>query len=288
MIETDQSSEAEDDWVQVGQYSTLEQAYDHGLVILAMGEACRVGEGMVPGEFDLHAESSPAVRISEELEAYGREISVPVARPVAGNEWARYSAGGWFCAVWVLVLMAVFYRQSEDASLVGRAASSSVGLMGRGEWWRPFTALFLHADVGHLAGNLVGGVLFAMLVARMVGPLLGWTLIFACGTLGNVITAGLTYPEPFVSLGASTAVFAALGILSGVGIAETLRERARLPWLRIMAPVIAGIVLLGFLGGGHDPHTDVLGHVFGFSSGLIAGAAVGALEEKRSGAAISS
>jgi membrane associated rhomboid family serine protease len=40
------------------------------------------------------------------------------------------------------------------------------------------------------------------------------------------------------------------------------------------------------LGGGHDPHTDVLGHVFGFSSGLIAGAAVGALEEKRSGAAI--
>ncbi len=119
------------------------------------------------------------------------------------------------------------------------------------------------------------------LVSRLIGPLLGWTMILACGTLGNAVTSMLTYPHPFVSIGASTAVFAALGILSGVGIAETLRERARLPWVRIMAPVFSGIILLGWLGGGHDPQTDVLGHVFGFSSGLAAGAAVGAFEMKR-------
>jgi hypothetical protein len=34
------------------------------------------------------------------------------------------------------------------------------------------------------------------------------------------------------------------------------------------------------LGGGHDPRTDVLGHVFGFGSGLMAGMAAGALEGK--------
>lgn len=181
----------------------------------------------------------------------------------------------------MLVLMAAFYWQGEDSSLVERAASSSVGFIGRGEWWRPFTGLFLHADLGHLVGNLVGGAIFGTLVARLIGPLLGWSTILASGTLGNIITSALTYPQPFNSIGASTAVFAALGILSGVGITETLRERARLPWLRIMAPVFAGIILLGWLGGGHDPHTDVLGHVFGFSSGLAAGAAVGAFEAKR-------
>lgn len=279
---TDDATPAElETWVQVGSYPTLSQAFDHSLVILAMGEACRITEAEMAGEYDLQAEIFPAARVSEELDAYGKETEPPVKPPQAGNDWQRHSAGWPICGVWVFILIAVFYWQDQDRFLVERAASSSVGLIGRGEWWRPFTALFLHKDLGHLGGNLVGGVIFATLVARSVGPLLGWGMILACGTIGNIITSRLTYPEPFVSIGASTAVFATLGILSGVGIVETLRERARQPWLRITAPVIAGIILLGWLGGGHDPQTDVLGHVFGFGSGLVAGAAAGAFEGKR-------
>lgn len=270
-----------ENWIQVGSYSTLQQANDHGLVILAMGEACRVTEAETPGQYILESELHPVVWVSAELDAYGKDISAPVNAVPAANEWVRHSPGWGFCGMWVITLMAVFYWQGQDSTLVDRGASSSIGLISHGEWWRPFTALFLHADLGHLVGNLVGGVIFAALVAKMLGPLLGWTLILASGVLGNIITSVLTYPQPFNSIGASTAVFAALGILSGVGIAETLQERARLPWFRIMAPAFAGIILLGWLGGGHDPHTDVLGHVFGFSSGLAAGAAAGALAEKR-------
>ncbi|NQX00084.1 rhomboid family intramembrane serine protease [bacterium] len=270
-----------ENWVRVGHYPSLAEAYDHGLVVLAMGEACRVAETAEPGEYELQAEPIAASRVSAELEIYGREIALPVRKFAVENDWTRHSPGWIFCGIWVLVLIAVFIRQGEDPRLVDRAASSSLGLIGRGEWWRPFTGLFLHGDVGHLLGNLVSGTIFAALVARMVGPLLGWTLILACGALGNTLTSVLTYPQPFVSIGASTAVFAALGILSGVGIAETLRERTRLPWLRILAPVLAGIILLGWLGGGHQANTDVLGHVFGFSSGLAAGTLVGALETKR-------
>ena len=279
---TEQLTETEEEWVQVGHYPSLEQAYDHGLVILAMGEACRVAETAVPGEFDLQAEALPAGKISDELDAYGQEMAMPVERPVAAGEWARHSPGLGFCAVWVITLMAVFYWQGQDSTLVERAASSSVGLINRGEWWRPFTALFLHADLGHLVGNLASGIVFATLVAKMIGPLLGWALILGCGTLGNILTSRLTYPEPFISLGASTAVFAALGILSGLGVAETLRDHARLPWMRISAPFLAGLILLGWLGGGSGGgNTDVLGHVFGFGSGLVAGVAAGALEGKR-------
>ena len=279
--ESEHATADPEDWVQVGHYPSLAEAYDHGLVILAMGEACRVSQSDTPGEFVLEAETHSAARIARELEVYGSEIEPQVWRQPVASEWSRHSPGWRLCGIWLLVLMAVFYWQNEDSSLVGKAASSSVGLIGRGEWWRPFTGLFLHADIGHLVGNLVGGAIFGVLVSRLVGPLLGWTMILASGTLGNIITSALTYPQPFNSIGASTAVFAALGILSGVGIAETLRERARLPWVRIMAPVFAGIILLGWLGGGHDPQTDVLGHVFGFSSGLAAGAAVGAFEVKR-------
>ncbi|MES2660775.1 MAG: rhomboid family intramembrane serine protease [Verrucomicrobiota bacterium] len=279
MNDTDQTNTT-DEWVQVGHFSSLEQAYDHGLVILAMGEACRVEEAAVPGEFDLQAEAVPAAKISAELDAYGKEIALPVRQPEAGREWARHPAGWSFVGVWVLVLMAVSYWQGRDASLVERAASSSVGIFGRSEWWRPFTALFLHADLPHLMGNLVGGTIFATLVSKAIGPLRAWAMILICGTLGNLLTAQINYPDAFLSIGASTAVFAALGILSGLGISETVRERARLPWARITAPVLAGIVLLSWLGSGNGTNTDVMGHVFGFSSGLVAGMATGAFEDK--------
>ena len=279
MNDTNQIS-ATEEWVRVGHFSSLEQAYDHGLVILAMGEACRVEETAVPGEFDLQAEMVPAAKISVELDAYGREIAEPVVPRSAGREWARHSAG-WSCVgVWVLALMVVFYWQGRDSSLIDRAASSSVGIFGQGEWWRPFTALFLHADVPHLVGNLVGGTIFATLVSKAIGPLQAWVTILICGTLGNLLTAGINYPNSFLSIGASTAVFAALGILSGLGISETMRERARLPWARITAPVLAGIVLLSWLGGGNGTNTDVMGHVFGFGSGLVAGVVTGAFEDK--------
>jgi membrane associated rhomboid family serine protease len=279
--ETEDAAADREEWVQVGFYPSLAEAYDHGLVILAMGEACRVSPSETPGIFILEAEIHAVARIAGELDAYGSESGLTNCREPLETEWPRHSPGWLFCGIWVLALVAVFFRQSEDPTLVDRAASSSIGLFGRGEWWRPFTGLFLHADIGHLVGNLVGGAVFGTLVARLIGPLRGWTLILASGTLGNILTSALTYPQPFNSIGASTAVFAALGILSGVGIAETLRERAHLPWLRILAPVFAGIILLGWLGGGSTPQTDVLGHVFGFGSGLAAGAAVGALEGKR-------
>lgn len=267
----------ESEWVQVGHYPSLAQAYDHGLVILAMGEACRVEPAETAGEFNLQAEPLPAGKISRELDAYQNETATIARTPPAGLDWARYPAGGKFCAIWVLALLGMFCWQVKDPMLADRLGSSSTGLWDQGEWWRPFTALFLHADVPHLAGNMLGGTIFAALVSKAIGPWRAWPLILACGTAGNVFTSWLNHPEPFLSIGASSAVFAALGILSGLGIAETLRERARLSWARITAPVMAGLVLLGWLGsGGPGTNTDVMGHLLGFGSCLAAGMTTGA------------
>ena len=272
MAEPDQDSrENGEDFEEVGKYPTLEQAHEHGLVILAMREPCLIAETETPGQYSLQAEPAAAPQIARELDAYENEREIP-RPPPAEREWFRFPAGWEVYGIWMLALIGCHLWQNSHPSFLERAASSSVGLIGHGEWWRPFTALFLHADVPHLIGNLLSGLVFGTLVARSIGPWRGWVLILACGTLGNALTSALTWPENFTSIGASTAVFGALGILSGLGFATMLRERLHLPWAKIAAPVLAGVIMLGWLGGGSaNGNIDVLGHVMGFGSGLTTG-----------------
>jgi membrane associated rhomboid family serine protease len=229
------------------------------------------------GAFQLLAEPIPAPRIASEIQAYIAEKPAPV---VPLPELPTYPARPLVCLLWVLSLVLVFRWQTADPTLADRAASSSIGLFADGEWWRPFTALFLHADRMHLAGNVITGSCFALLVARSLGAWRGWLLILVAGVLGNLATSWIAWPEVFVSLGASTAVFGALGILSGHGLGSSLRLRKQVSLAVIAAPLTAGIVLLGFLGGGGDPQTDVLGHCNGFAAGVVLGS-LAALADQR-------
>jgi len=213
--------------------------------------------------------------VTEELREYAAESEVkPPRPPLVSQSWSHHPAGAVHYLVWATILLLVFRQQSQDPTLADRYASSSIGLIANGEWWRPFTALFLHGDGGHIIGNLASGAVFGALVSKSIGPWKGWAMILLAGTFGNATTSLVTYPEAFLSLGASTAVFGALGILSGIGLVENFREELRMPWLRVLAPLLAGLVLLGWLGGAAPGEgIDVFGHVFGFSVGVLAGAA---------------
>jgi membrane associated rhomboid family serine protease len=286
MSDPDENTSTEwEELVKVGKYPTLEQAQEHGLVILAMREPCWVAEDQPSGGFSLHAVPEAAPVIARELSAYESEQQQAVEPPAADREIFHHRPGWEVFGIWAISLIGMFLLQNADPTLVDRAASSSRGLIGDHEWWRPFTALFLHGDFPHLIGNLLSGLFFGTLVARSIGPWLGWALILACGAIGNSLTSALTWPEPFTSIGASTAVFGALGILSGLGFATLLRARHRLPWAKLTAPLVAGIILLGWLGGGAPGgNTDVLGHVFGFASGLGAGLLISRLSPAIAGA----
>jgi membrane associated rhomboid family serine protease len=264
------------DLAEVGKYPTLADAHERSLVILAMREPCWVEDQRPTGEYALHATTEAAPKIGVELEAY--ETEQAQLKPVDAPQVELFHHGpGWrVYLLWACLLTAAFVLQGRFPELTERGASSNLGLIARYEWWRPFTALFLHADTPHLLGNLLSGMIFGTLVSRCIGAWLGWALILVCGTLGNLITSIVTWPDPFVSIGASTAVFGGLGMLAGLGFSNLLKNRVRLPWARTAAPVLAGIVLLGWLGGGAEGgNTDVLGHVFGFGSGVAMGFSIG-------------
>lgn len=144
------------------------------------------------------------------------------------------------------------------------------------EPWRMVTALTLHADAQHIIGNAISGSIFGMMVSRRIGPGGALLSIIVAGALGNTINALYHFPEGHLSIGASTAVFSAVGILAAV---QTIidwgkrKERHRYGLLDMAAPILGGLTLLGMLGAGQG-NTDVWAHAFGFLAGVGVGTVV--------------
>lgn len=135
------------------------------------------------------------------------------------------------------------------------------------EWYRTVTALSLHADQTHLFGNLAAGGVFTALLCRRAGVGVGLLTAVAGGMLGNACNA-LYRPPSFTSLGFSSAVFAAVGALSGI---QALRE-GRIARSKALLPLGAGAGLLAMLGT-EGARTDYAAHLFGLAWGLLLGAA---------------
>ena len=152
-------------------------------------------------------------------------------------------------------------------NLVERGSADAARMLD-GEWWRAMTALTLHVDLAHVAANAVAIAIFLGAVARRLGPALATWLALAAGVAGNVLTALVT-GGGHVSIGASTAVFGALGTLSALQVPR------RRTWLTLGV----GVALLGFLGTG--ARADLLAHVFGFAAGATEGLAVRRMKPPR-------
>jgi membrane associated rhomboid family serine protease len=258
----------------VGRWSSLAEADERALVVLAMQRDCRVRAE--PDGFVLEVEPEDADPVSHELALYEEERQQVRVIPEA----VGYSPGLEVALLWVLALSFVFLRQIHDPAITDRFLNSSVAVFRDGEWWRPFTALFLHADVGHLMGNVLIGGFFCLLVATAFGPWRGWGLILLCGYLGNLLNAWLKLPGPFHSLGASTATFAALGLVVGQGLVLVLRSHRLREMKRLLVPLGVGLGLFGLRGIG-GPGTDVSAHLLGAGWGLVLGVVVSGLSMAR-------
>jgi rhomboid protease GluP len=214
-----------------------------------------------------------APRAEAALAAFERENPVQRAPPRPDPDSADGVAAG---MIFLLALLAFHIwtgPESENAWFVRGSAEAAAIL--RGEWWRVITALTLHADAGHAAGNaLLGGLLLALLARRLGSGIASWAMLIA-GALGTAAAAELMRRH-FASVGASTAVFGALAALAALQAIDP--ESRRRAWV----PLGAGLALLGFLGS--SQHADLAGHLCGFAAGALVGLAAARLPRIRSGA----
>jgi membrane associated rhomboid family serine protease len=171
----------------------------------------------------------------------------------------------WGSLAWVLLVVSFFWLEGRaDLGSAGMMAST---LVAQGQWWRLFTAVWLHADVGHLAANASLGFVLLGLVMGRYGTGAGLLAAYLTGVAGNV-AAWLLASEPHRSLGASGMVLGCLGLLAAQ--AFSLRARDAMGPRLILGGVLAGVMLFVLLG--LDPGTDVVAHLGGFLCGLPLGA----------------
>lgn len=170
---------------------------------------------------------------------------------------------------WVLMGIAIWHGVThQQVHILGLASVEWMELgrvdgraiLEQGQWWRVLTSLTLHSGPEHLLSNLVFGGVFMHLVCRELGGGAGWLLTVVAAGLANALNVLIQGPA-HLAIGASTAVFAGLGLLSGMG---SPREKR---WPAVLAPLGAGLVLLAWLGSGGE-RTDVGAHLFGFGTGL--------------------
>lgn len=145
-----------------------------------------------------------------------------------------------------------------------------------GQWYRLVTALTLHANAQHLLSNLGFGLLFLHYCSRFLGYGLASLAVLMGGIFGNLINITLRDGH-HLSIGASTAIFAALGLLSLYS--WQMRYYSQQRWAKRMGPIFGGIALLAFTGVG-GPNTDIGAHFWGFVAGALTGWLLARFNEK--------
>jgi len=253
--------------IEVRRFRTRAEAEESALVLAAVGVASRVvpdADGVA-----LCVPEGEAAYAHDQLAAFERE-NARRAQPTRGRIYAADRSIG--PLLYGLLLLVFFTADRNNTFGIEWAAAGAMqaGAVMAGEWWRTVTALALHADLGHLLGNIGFGVVFGLVLAERLGPGVAWLGILLSGALGNALNAALQPPE-HTAVGASTAIFGALGLLAGYSPGADARRW--LKGLRRWAPVAAGLVLLVFLGLGGE-RTDVGAHLAGFAVGGAMGFAL--------------
>ncbi len=254
-----------DDWSVVFESRAKAPCMDRALVLTSLGiphqvmqvaELCRL---VVPEEF---VEKAKFEIWQFEEENKSKVLPGPAVQPV-------YQDAVSGVVIYIVVVCFVGWLAGIGALGHDWLAAGRVDgvLIRQGEWWRSFTALTLHSGLKHMAGNLGFGSLFGLLAGRVVGPGVAWLAIVLAGGAANILNT-ILLESSHRSIGASTAVFAALGLVSGFVWRGKLMAQDRWPYR--IGPIVGGIALLAYTGTGSE-NTDIGAHLAGFITGFSAG-----------------
>lgn len=129
----------------------------------------------------------------------------------------------------------------------------------QGAYWQLLTSMFVHANIAHIAGNVLFLLIFGLRSEEMFSLPEYLAIYFLGGLTGNLLSLLLLQPD-IPSVGASGAIFALFG-------AATIYARRSLSQSIIGALIYAFFLL--FLSSG--PGVNNFAHIGGLVAGLVIG-----------------
>ena len=254
---------------------TADEADLYGLVLSSSDVAYHVGRGEHGWEVYVHDTAyEKALDVIEQYLSENRDAHL--VEEVHAFEYGKTYFGVWVSLILVALHVAIAMSHESEAYIKTYGLDAYQVL--HGELYRTVTSLIIHANTLHLAGNVLGIAVFGTAVCQIMGPGVGWLIIMVTGIGGNFMNAFL-YKSHHLSVGSSTAVFGAVGILAGYQFLKKLRPpgRGTKAWL----PLAGGLALLAFLGAGK--HSDLTAHLFGFIVGIVIGVLYASLASRPGG-----
>ena len=236
-------------------------AMDWGLVLASQGIQAVIQNDPENGwalvvSAEEHAAALEAIRLYRQ-----ENLRWPWLRRVLKQEYVF----DWAAAVYVVLIGVFEYLASLRPSLTD-AGLMNTELFAKGEWWRPFTAVWLHANYAHLAANAGFGFILLGLALGSYGTGLGLLAAYLAGVFGN-LADWLVYGNGHHSLGASGMVMGGLGLLAVQSFA--LRHKLAHARKIIIGGIAGGVMLFALLG--LSPDSDVVAHAGGFVGGVALG-----------------
>lgn len=200
------------------------------------------------------------------LEGWNLDARPVVKETLLSRKPARASFPIALGSVVVLVAASLLYW-SNAADLASFLPASAATVFGRGEYWRLFTTILIHADFQHLLSNgIVFGIL-AFLVYGYYGPLVYPLLTFGLGALVTALSLR-TYPPDTFLLGASGVVYLMAAFWLTLYL---LVERSTAPRMRLVRAVGFGLIVL--VPTAVEPAVSYRTHGIGFAIGVSFGIA---------------
>lgn len=262
-----------DDWRVVFETRDRRACSDRALVLDAVQIPCEIVVDAAGCALIVPVAYSAAA--AEQLMQYDRENPPRVRKQVPQISYQNALPGvvGYLLVICVVAGLATSSVFGSDWYFAGRIDGE---LLRDGQWWRTITAMTLHSGLRHLLGNIVFGTLFGLFAGRLLGPGVAWLAVVLAGAAGNTVNA-LLLDSAHRSVGASTAVFAALGLVAAFVWRGKLMAQDRWPYR--VGPIVGGLALLMYTGTG-GPNTDVGAHLMGFLAGGAAGLLLAPIRER--------
>ncbi|WEV44256.1 rhomboid family intramembrane serine protease [Lactobacillus sp. ESL0684] len=164
--------------------------------------------------------------------------------------------------------------------LIELGAMNKKVILEAGQWWRLFTAQFLHIGIMHLISNVVMIYYLGTYLEQILGHWRFLLIYLLAGVGGNLLSLafgdvnllGLALGDNnvIVSAGASTALFGLMGAMTAIGLRN--HDNAAIVYLGKQAFWLA-LLNLGF--DLFDPNIDLWGHLGGLLTGLLLAIIVG-------------